>query len=350
MMTPRERVLTALDRCTPDRTPRDFWAEEPTWKRLFAHVGHDDKARLLDDLGIDVRHLEPDGPSEQHIGGGVYQNFWGERYIYRRTPWGPMREDTCGALTDAQTMADLESFAWPTPDQFNHASLVAQCERFDDYAILYGFADVWQRPGLVRGWEGMFLDMATRPEWAHFLSRKFTDFYKEDYTRAAEATGGRIDLYLLISDLGSQHGPLISVSMFREFVAPYLREMVDCIHGLGGKVLFHSCGLIRPLIPELIQVGIDVLDPIQPVGPEMSPEQLEAEFGDRLSFHGGIDMQHLLPHGTADDVRAEVRRYCDVFQRGGGYILAPAHLFQPDVPPENILAVYQGELSKGRGT
>ena len=121
MMTPRERVLTALDHRTPDRTPRDFWAEDPTWNRLFADVGHDDKARLLDDLGIDVRHLELDGPSEQHIGEGVYQNFWGERYIYRQTAWGPMREDTCGALADAQTMADLETFPWPTPDQFDHA-------------------------------------------------------------------------------------------------------------------------------------------------------------------------------------------------------------------------------------
>jgi uroporphyrinogen decarboxylase len=306
-------------------------------------VGHDDKTRLLDSLGIDVRHLEVVGPAERHIGQGVYRNFWGEQYIYRQTAWGPMREDTHGALYDAATMADLEDFAWPTPDQFEYGSLVAQCESVSDYAILYGFADVWQRPGLVRGWEGMFLDMATRPDWAHFLSRKFTDFYKEDYTRAAEATLGRIDLYLLISDLGSQHGPLISTSMFREFVAPYLREMVDCIHGLGGKVLFHSCGLIRPLIPELIQLGIDVLDPIQPVGPEMSPEHLKAEFGDRLSFHGGIDMQHLLPFGTTEEVRAEVHRYCDVLGRDGGYILGPAHLFQPDVPPENILAVYQDQ-------
>jgi uroporphyrinogen decarboxylase len=131
--------------------------------------------------------------------------------------------------------------------------------------------------------------------------------------------------------------------MFREFVAPYLREMVDCIHRLGAKVLFHSCGLIRPLIAELITLGIDVLDPIQPVGPEMSPEQLKAEFGDRMCFHGGIDMQHLLPYGSTQDIRAEVRRYCDVLGSEGGYILAPAHLFQPDVPPENILAVYQDD-------
>ena len=340
-MTPRERVLAALDHRQPDRTPRDFWAEPPTWNRLLAHYGHQDKNRVLDELGVDIRHLELEGPAEQAIGGGVYQNFWGERYVYRSTPWGPMREDARGALADARSLADLEAFPWPRPDQFDYASLSAQCRRWEDHALMYGFADVWQRPALVRGWEGMFVDMVEQPEWAHYLSRRFTDFYKEDYTRAAEATNGRIDLYLVISDLGSQNGPLISRSMFRQFVAPYIREMADCIHGLGAKVLYHSCGMIRPFIGELIEAGVDVLDPIQPIRDEMSPEGLKADFGRDLCFHGGIDMQRLLPHGTPAEVRAEVRRYCDVLGRDGGYILGPAHLFQPDVPPENIVAVYQ---------
>jgi uroporphyrinogen decarboxylase len=118
--------------------------------------------------------------------------------------------------------------------------------------------------------------------------------------------------------------------------------MVECIHGLGAKALYHSCGCIRPLIPELIRTGVDVLDPIQPIRDDMAPERLKADFGDQLCFHGGIDMQHLLPHGTPEQIRTEVRRYCEVLGRDGGYILGPAHLFQPDVPPENILAVYEG--------
>ena len=187
------------------------------------------------------------------------------------------------------------------------------------------------------------MDLAERPEWAHYLCRQFTDFYLEDYTRAAELAHGRIDLYLLLTDIGCQHGPLISLDMFRRFVAPYLKEMIDRIHQLGGRALYHSCGSIRPFIPELIGLGVDVLDPIQPVGPGMQPESLKAAFGDRICFHGGIDMQHVLPSASPEQVEAEARRYCEILGQRGGYILAPAHLFQPDVPPENVLAMYNAD-------
>lgn len=343
-MSSRERVLAALRHEKPDRTPCDFWAEPPAMNRLFKHLGHTDKEKLLETLGVDVRHLEAAAPPERALGDGVFQNFWGERFIYNQTPWGTMREDTRGALAKARSLEELAAFAWPTPDCLDRSRLPEQCRRYEQHALLYGFADIWQRPALVRGWEDMFLDMAERPEWVHFLSRKFTDFYREDYTRAAEITGGRIDLYLVISDLGTQQGPLISPIMFRQFVAPYLKEMVDHIHSLGGRALFHSCGMIRPFIPDLIQLGVDVLDPIQPTGPEMQPEGLKRDFGACLTFHGGLDMQHLLPHGTPLQVEAEARRYCEILGAGGGYILGPAHLFQPDVPPENILAVYRGAV------
>ncbi|HEY5910882.1 MAG TPA: uroporphyrinogen decarboxylase family protein [Verrucomicrobiae bacterium] len=340
-MTPRERVLAALRHEQPDRTPCDFWAEPPTWNRLLAHTGHPDKDGLLEALRVDVRHLDAPAPPEREVADGVLQNFWGERFVRQPTPWGPMRHDVKGALAHARSFADLEAFDWPKPDCIDRSTLAAQCHRHEQYALLYGFADVWQRPALVRGWEEFFVDLVERPEWVHYVCRKFTDFYLEDYARAAELTCGRIDLYLLISDLGCQRGPLISKAMFREFAAPYLKEMIDRIHALDGKVLYHSCGAIGSLIPELIGLGVDVLDPIQPVGPVMRPESLKAEYGRQLCFHGGIDMQQLLPHGTPAQVEAEVRRYCDVLGADGGYILAPAHLFQPDVPPENILAVYR---------
>lgn len=106
-MTPRERVLAALAHEQPDRVPRDFWAEEPTWRRLLAHGGHADRDRVLDELGIDVRHLSLPAPPEQRVAGDLVQNFWGERYLYRETPWGPMREDVRGALADATRFDQL---------------------------------------------------------------------------------------------------------------------------------------------------------------------------------------------------------------------------------------------------
>jgi uroporphyrinogen decarboxylase len=343
-MTSRERVLSALAHQQPDRTPVDFWAEPATLNRLFAHVGHRDFERLCRDLEVDVWHLAMPAVPDTELRPGVWQNYWGERFIYRQTPWGPRREDMAGALADATSLADLEAFGWPTPAVLDYSGLADQCRRFDDCALLYGFADIWERPGLVRGWENWFVDHVEHPEWVHWLCRQFTNFYKEDYTRAAAATDGRLDLYLVLTDLGHQSGPLISMPMFREFVAPYIREMCDCIHGLGGKALYHSCGSMAGFIPDLIELGVDVLDPLQPVSPDLQPEALKAAYGDRLSFHGGLDMQRLLPFGTVGEVREQVARYCRVLGEGGGYILGPAHLFQPEVPPETILAFYDVEL------
>jgi len=340
-MTARERVLMALAHERPDRTPCDFWAEEPAWNRLLAHTGHANKEALLQDLPVDVRHLNAEVPAERAVAPGVFQNFWGERYRYEPTPWGPLRADVAGALRGARSRAELERFAWPTVDELDHRRLRDSTRQLDSYALVYGFADVWERPALVRGWAEFMVDLAERPDWCHFLCRTFTDFYLEDYTRAAETTNGRIDLYLLISDLGTQRGPLLSPAMFREFVAPYLKEMIDHIHRLGARVMYHTCGAIHPFIPELIALGVDVLDPIQPAGPQMTPERLAADFGGRLCFHGGIDMQRLLPFASPAEVRAAARHYADVLGRHGGYILSPAHLFQPDVPPENILAMYE---------
>jgi uroporphyrinogen decarboxylase len=343
-MSPRDRVLTALHHERPDRTPCDFWAEPPALERLYAHLGYRDLDRLRARLEVDIVHLDASGPPARSLPGGVYENFWGERFIQQPTPWGPMREDLPGALAQAAHLDDLAAFAWPDPDAIDRSGLASQCSRYSQHALLYGFADVWQRPALVRGWELFFVDLAERPDWVHFLCRKFTDFYLEDYTRAAEATGGRIDLFLLISDLGSQRGPLISRDTFRRFAAPYLREVIDRIHDLGARVLFHSCGAIGSFIPDLIELGVDLLDPIQPTGPDMQPESLHAAFAGRIAFHGGLDMQHLLPQATPGEIAAQVRRYCQSLGTHGGYVLGPAHLFQPDVPPENILAVYDPDL------
>ena len=339
-LSPRERVLQAIAHEQPDRVPCDFWAEEPTWEALLRDVGHRDRERVLCDFAVDIRGLDAVCPPDVCVD-GVYQNFWGERHRLLDTPLGPLKSALPGALTEATTLAELEAFPWPSPDDFDYSQLAAQVEACGDHAIRYGFCDIWQRPSLVRGLENMYVEMAEKPDRVDFLISKFVDFYVEDYTRAAEVSRGRIDMFLVISDLGSQSGPLISLDMFRRYVAPALRTMCDLVHGLGAKLMFHSCGNMAMFIPDLIAVGVDVLDPIQPCAPEMAPEVLAERFGDRLCLHGGIDVQRLLPTGSTDEVRDAVERQCQLLGGGGGYILGPAHLFQPDTPPANVRAFYE---------
>ena len=186
-MLPRERVLRAIHHEHPDRVPRDFWAEPPALRRLLEHTGHADEEGLLEALAIDIRHLNAGEPPETEVSPGLFRNFWGEQYVYRATPWGPMREDVKGALAAAASLDEIARFPFPSPAGRDYSGIREAVQRWDRYAVLYGFADVWQRPALVRGWENWFLDMVERPEWIHFLCRKFTDFYLEDYTRAAEA-------------------------------------------------------------------------------------------------------------------------------------------------------------------
>lgn len=342
-MTGLERLRRALANKPLDRPPADFWAEEVSKERLFRHLGHRDLERFLDEMRVDIREASALTPEETRLDDRVFQNYWGERYVYRETPYGGMREDLPGALAGARSLRDIRDFPWPVNDDFDYSGLGKRCAdiRGKGCAVRYGSADVWQRPLLVRGMENALLDMYENPEWILWLSRKFTDFYLEDYRRAWEASGGRIDIFVVYSDLGTQQGALISTSMFREFVFPFLRELANEVHRFGASLMFHSCGDVSSFIPDIIGAGADILDPIQPVNPNMSPERL-SEYAGQICFHGGMDVQKLLPYADAAQIRLAAHRCFKAL--GPGYILAPTHFYQPDIPPENIMAVYRSFL------
>jgi len=338
-MTGRERLQRALERRKQDRPPYDFWSEQVTVESLFEYLKHRDLESFLDEMGIDIRGADAVTPGETELGGGIYQNYWGERYKYRELRWGKMRDDLPGALSDAKTFDEIKNFPWPRNDDFDYSQLKTQCERIrgKGCAVRYGSADVWQRPTLVRGMQNAMADMYDNPEWMHYMSRLFAEFYKEEYKRAWEESGGIIDLFVIYSDVGSQRGPLISLEMFREFVVPYLSDLVGTIHRLGAKAMFHSCGDISSFIPEIIKIGVDVLDPIQPVTGNMLPENL-ARYKDSICFHGGLDVQNLLPRASKGEIHAAARRCWKAL--GPAYVLGPTHFFQPDIPPENIISAY----------
>jgi uroporphyrinogen decarboxylase len=167
-----------------------------------------------------------------------------------------------------------------------------------------------------------------------------TDYFAERLVRMLDAAGDRIDLVFLADDLGSQTGLLFSRQMYREILQPYHRRLTQIVHRTPGvKAVFHSDGAVFEVIPDLLDAGIDVLEAVQTDAAGMEPERLKHEFGRDLCFHGGISVQHLLPHADADTVARECRRLVEILGEDGGYIAAPAHAIQVGTPPENVDAM-----------
>lgn len=339
LMTSRERVLLAINREQPDRTPADIWAEPKVWKRLMRDLSVGSENEVRDHLNTDFRYISPVYPPD-YIDAGVKQNMWGERWKLSNTPWGEDWEHTEGALVSATTLEELQAFPWPKSDDVDYSSVAHQCDEAEGFATVFGNADIFERPSLTRSWETFFVDMYENQNMVDFIIKTFLDFYIEDFHRVMEASGGRIDIYYALTDLGTQSGLLQSMNSFERFVAPQIRTLAGVVHREGVKFMYHTCGAVREAIPALIECGVDILNPIQPAAIGMEPEGLKRDFGDRLTFHGGIDIQFLLPIGTVDDVKAETKRRSEILGAGGGYIIAPSHNLQQDIPTENILAMY----------
>jgi uroporphyrinogen decarboxylase len=352
-MNSRERVLAAVNHEQPDRIPADLWAEPGVWERLRKDLGAASDEGVRQAFDIDIRYVSPVYPEDTYTH-GIRQNMWGERWAKTSSVFGLEWEHTHGALQDARSLAELEAFPWPTCDQVDYSGLKDDVRRWEGRAIFYGNADFFERPALVRGLENTLIDCMINPGWVDFLQEKFISFFIEDFHRTMEATAGKIDVFWALTDLGTQHGLFMGKETMERFIFRPLRKFADVVHGAGVKLMFHSCGAVREVIPELIDSGVDILNPIQPAARGMAPDGLKRDFGSRLCFHGGIDIQYLLPIKPADSVRREADRVAHLLGGRGGYVLAPSHNIQLDTPTENIRAMYAPEIRRrepsGSGT
>jgi uroporphyrinogen decarboxylase len=201
-------------------------------------------------------------------------------------------------------------------------------------------ASVLQHPMILCGMDKILTDMALHPELACAVFDRFTDFYVAYYDKMLSAARGRIDLFRIGDDIGTQRGALISPAMFRQFVAPRLQRLVDLAHSHDTKVMFHSCGSVTAFIEALIEIGVDILDPIQVRAAGMDPARIKSAYGSRVCLHGAVDTQYILPQGSPGEVAENVRQMIDILGAGGGFVLAPCHVLQTDVPTENVRAMY----------
>ena len=348
-MTSRERMLAAIDHQPVDRVPTDIWATPEVFDKLQRHFGG----------GIDVaRSLHIDGLFETgpaYIGpplppGTEFYGSWNIRM--KRVPYegGVYEEQDNFPLAQAQTLDDLARFPWPQTAWFDYPGMRANVEAGQKRQVVAcGYMAPFYFHNLLRGLEQSLIDPLLDPEFTHELIRRISDFFYDHHRRMFEACDGLIDLAQVTDDLGSQTGPLIGLDVYKTFYAPQHKRFIDLCHEFGVKVFHHDDGACRAFLPLLIEMGIDILNPVQWLCPGMDMRELKAEFGDRVCFHGAIENQRILPFGSPEEVRAEVRHCIDELASDGtGYILAPCHNLQVNTPIENIVAMYDEAWRYGR--
>jgi len=244
-------------------------------------------------------------------------------------------------LAQLQSIGELDGWPWPGPELWDFSGIASDLQTHRDRATWGRSRGVFEICCLLRGMDQFMIDLALDPGFAAALLDRVADGLLELARQTLAAGGGAYAFYEYNDDIGSQRTLMMSPRMWREFIKPRMASFCTLIHAFGAKVRYHSCGSIRPVIPDLIEIGVDILNPIQPLARDMEPVSLKAEFGDHLCFDGGIDTQHLLPAGTPGEVRAEVRRMIDNVGRNGGYILAGSHTLQADVPVANLVALVE---------
>ena len=347
-MNHRDRVFSAIKRCGYDRLPVKHEAVPEVQARLIAHFGVPDVLALLERLGHDFRSVEDvyRGAKLRTFPDGSWEGHWGE--IWKWIPMGPTgescyRETVYKPYQEVMRPDDLDPGRFPTADQFDCTTVRAQCEAGRDHALTFGdpgHVDLINGVARVMGFERVLMGIASDdPVYLTLMEARFRFFY-ERAERALLAAGGLIDIVRVGEDLATQRGPLISPVQFERLFAPLYRAFFDMVHRHGALLMMHSCGSVRKFIPRLIELGLDILDVVQPTAAGMDIRELAREYGHQLCFAGSICVQSTLPAGTVDDVRREVRRRQKLFPNGG-LIVGPTHQIQVDTPMENILAMYE---------
>lgn len=347
-MNSKQRVLKAISHRSPDRVPRDLSVVPEVAEAMCERLSVKKFSEVTEYLELDIRRVFPrcDGtlhfaPQVRTFQDGTWEDIWGVRYRrVRNVSGGSHEEAITHPLAQAKTAAEVEKYPWPNMDCYDFSQVTTQCETSADYALLGGYAHFLCPGADLRGYEAWLTDLAEYSPVAQAMLARMEAFWLEYCKQVYKSADGALDIFYMAEDYGMQDRMLISPDCWRRAFKPIIERFMGWAHERGLHTMLHSCGSIRPIIPDLIDCGLEILNPVQPLARDMSPYELKKEFGRDLCFRGGVDIQDLLPHGTPAEVQAEVQRLIGVVGEGGGYILCPAHQVQSDVPAENILAMY----------
>lgn len=380
-MTSRQRVLKALNHEIPDRVPIDLGGfqtgiHRKAYAELLAHLGIEDEIAILDPVqqlaapceevlerfGVDIRYICAHGPDS--FKGSIEQNerdgrLWHDLKDEFGVVWS-MPDDqqlymdiSHHPLAEA-AVKELAGYPFPTggdPTRFTGVRAKAlELRNNTPYAISTGIGGVvYEICWYMRGLERWFTDMMDNPAFCEALLDRTLAFWIDYYTGFMAEIGDLVEVVMIGDDVGGQSGPLFSPEFYRKIVKPRQKKLVRHIKSLTqAKIWYHTCGSVGEYIPDLLDNGIDILNPVQTSARGMDPAELKARYGDRLTFWGGaIDTQHILPFARPDEIREHVRRNLEIFKPGGGYVFNNVHNIQAGVPAENIVALFDSALEFG---
>ena len=380
-MTSRERVLAAINHQVPDRIPFDLGGNQTgihkdAYRNLVRHLGLNDEVRIMDAvqqlaapcesvlerLHVDTRYIRA-GAAASWQGSIVTANREGRLWQDLTDEFGirwSMPEDapyymdiTLHPLAGAE-LKDLPDYPWPQggdPGRFAGLRDRALALRKDTpYAVVSGISGVvYEICWYLRGLEQWFCDLMTAPEFCEALLDQTLKFWMDWFRVFLDEVGDLVDVIMIGDDLAGQNGPLFSPALYRRLVKPRQKRLVHYIRSrTAAKIWYHTCGACSEFIPELIDNGADILNPVQVSARDMDPVELKRRFGKQLVFWGGgVDAQHILPRGTPEAVAANVRQNVRALMPGGGYVFNNCHNLQGEVPPENILAMFDAAYDCG---
>ena len=323
---------------------------------------------MLDYFGSDFAHISAgppdvklgrnlvgtaDTPFEESASGESQHTFmdeWG--VVWRRAAY--YYDMVEFPLKDVTSAADLDTSGWPNPrdpGRFRNLAEQARQAREAQLAVTLDplAGGLVEMVASLRGHENYYADMAMDPDYAGLLLDKMTDFFEAYYEEALAVAGDYIDIVFFGDDYGIQNNMLFSPRMWRKLVKPRLARLISRVKGLADVYFqLHSCGAIAPILEDLVEIGVDILNPVQPSAAGMNPAEIKRKFGDSLVLHGAIDQQTVLPQGSPADVEAEVWQRMRDLATDGGYVLAVSPNIQADVPPENIDTLYRVAQEAGR--
>jgi len=371
-MNPRERVLTTLAHKEPDRVPIDLGGtptgiEVEAYDRLKELLGFNGKTKtfvrdhaevdepVLERFGIDTRYLRikpPRGFKLTIEADNSYLDYWGTRW---KKPPSSLYWDMVDYPIKEATLDALNRYQWPDPDDPGHIEGLRERAKSlyesTDYALVVDMIGlgVFEHAWTIRGFENFLADLVVSQKFAEALLQRIAEYQVSLWNHVLDEVGEYVQVVMVSDDLGTQNGPMVSPETYRKLIKPVQKKVWQSIKAkTDAFLLLHSCGSVRTFIPDFIELGVDVLNPIQVTAKDMVPGELKSEFGEDISFWGGgCDTQGTLPYGKPDDVEEEVKRRISELAPGGGYVFNQIHNIQPQVPPENIVRMLEAALEHG---